>query len=229
MNIIKVIIVEDDPMVREIHRRFVDSLEGFSIAGIAANGKEAFLSLQEKAADLVILDVYMPELDGIETLRLIRESGRDLDIIMITAAQGGEIIKEASRLGVFAYLIKPFTFERFARTLESYKQFHNKIKDKGETFSQEEVDGFFQVTDQAFSAELPMGLHRATLKKTTVFMQSCSANREGVSASELGKHLNVSRVTARRYLEYLVSSGRAVVEPSYQQWGRPVNRYRLIG
>ncbi len=229
MNIIRVIIVEDDPMVRDIHSRFVNSLEGFSIAGIAVNGKEAFSLLQEKAADLVILDVYMPELDGIETLRLIRETGRDLDIIMITAAQGGEIIKEASRLGVFAYLIKPFTFERFAHTLESYRQFYHKIKDNSETFSQEEVDGFFQVSDQVNSGELPKGLHGATFKKTIAFLQASSDSREGVSATELGEYLGVSRVTARRYLEYLVSSDRAVVEPSYQQWGRPVNRYRLIG
>ena len=228
MSVIKVIIVEDDPMVSEIHSRFLNSLEGFSIAGIAANGKEALALLQQRAADLVILDVYMPELGGIETLRLIRETGRDLDIIMITAAQEGEVIKEASRLGVFAYLIKPFTYERFTHTLESYRHFYRKIKDKSEVFSQEEVDSVFKASEQGEQTDLPKGLHSATLKKTAAFMQASSAKREGVSATELGDFLGVSRVTARRYLEYLVSSGRAVVEPAYQQWGRPVNRYRLI-
>lgn len=227
-NSIKVIIVEDDPMVRDIHRRFIASIDGFTVVGEAASGKSALELLEEKEANLAILDVYMPEMDGIRALRAIREKRRDLDVIMITAAQGGDIIKEASRLGVFAYLIKPFTFERFTHTLESYKRYYYKIGDKEGAFSQDELNGFFLAGDKGLSTDLPKGLHNTTLQKTIEFMRDSQNQKEGISASELGAHLGVSRVTARRYLEYLVRAERAVVQPEYQEWGRPVNRYRLI-
>ena len=225
---IKVVIVEDDPMVRDIHRRFIASIDGFTVVGEAGTGKAALDLLEEKEANLVILDVYMPEMDGIDALRFIREKGRDLDVIMITAAQGGDIIKEASRLGVFAYLIKPFTFERFAHALESYKRYYYKLEDKEGAFSQDELNGFFLAGDKGPSTDLPKGLHNATLQKTIDFMRDKGNQKAGISASELGAHLGVSRVTARRYLEYLVRAERAVVQPEYQEWGRPVNRYRLL-
>ena len=227
-NSIKVIIVEDDPMVRDIHRRFIASIEGFTVVGEAGTGKAALELLEEKEASLAILDVYMPEMDGIRALRAIRENRRDLDVIMITAAQGGDIIKEASRLGVFAYLIKPFTFERFTHTLESYKRYYYKIEDKQGAFSQDELNGFFLAGDKGPSPDLPKGLHNATLQKTIDFLKDSRNQKEGISASELGAHLGVSRVTARRYLEYLVRAERAVVQPEYQEWGRPVNRYRIL-
>ena len=227
-NSIKVLIVEDDPMVRDIHRRFIASIEGFTVVGEAATGKAALGLLEEKEANLVILDVYMPEMGGLDALRLIREKGRDLDVIMITAAQGGDIIKEASRLGVFAYLIKPFTFERFAHALESYKRYYHKLEDKEGAFSQDELNGFFMAGDKNHASDLPKGLHNTTLQKTIEFMRDSGDQKAGISASELGTHLGVSRVTARRYLEYLVRAERAVVQPEYQDWGRPVNRCRLL-
>jgi two-component system response regulator DctR len=222
---IRILIVEDDPMVRDIHRKFISSLEGFSVAGEAGTGTEALALLEHRKANLLILDIFMPELDGIQTLRAIRKATWDVDIIVITAAQGGEIIKESARLGVFAYLIKPFTFERFAQTLKSYRQYFLKLGTETHTFSQADVDGIFFSGGKNLPRHLPKGLQPATLEKVIYFLRESS---EGVSSEELASFLGVSRVTARRYLEYLASAGRAVMEPVYREWGRPVNRYRLL-
>lgn len=213
-------------MVREIHRKFVSSLEGFSVTGAAGTGTEALNLLRTKKIHLVILDIFMPEMDGIQTLRAIREAGLDVDVIVISAAQGGEIIKESARLGVFAYLIKPFTFERFIHTLKAYQSYLQKLEESGHAFSQADVDGLFRSSEKSQARRLPKGLHTATFDRAILFLEG---NKEGTSSEELAAFLGVSRVTARRYLEYLVSAGRAVMEPVYREWGRPVNRYRLLG
>jgi len=224
MENIRILIVEDDPMVRDIHRRFISSLESFSVVGEAGAGTEALALLQHKKVHLLILDIFMPELDGIHTLRAIREAGWDVDIIVITAAQGGEIIKESARLGVFAYLIKPFTFEKFAQTLKFYRLYFQKLGTENHTFSQADLDGIFFSGEKSRPGHLPKGLQLVTLEKVISFLQE---KKEGVSSEELASFLGVSRVTARRYLEYLVLAGRAVREPVYREWGRPLNCYRM--
>jgi two-component system, CitB family, response regulator DctR len=217
--------VEDDPMVREIHRKFIAALEGFTVAGEAVNGREALDILQKKDVDLVILDIFMPEMDGINTLRVLRNSRRDLDVIVITAAQGGDIIKEASRLGAYDYQVKPFNFERFKHSMESYRKFFTKIKAGDDAFSQAEIDGIFHAREEGSLQQMPKGLQRSTLNKIVSYLQE---KRDGISSEDAASVLGVSRVTARRYLEYLVSAGKAVVEPEYRELGRPINKYRIL-
>jgi two-component system, CitB family, response regulator DctR len=225
LTVIKILIVEDDPMVREIHRKFITALEGFLLVGEAENGKEALEILLNKEVDLIIMDIFMPQLDGIKTLKAIRKTNQDVDVIVISAAQGGGVIKEAARLGAYDYLIKPFNFERFTYSLLAYKRYVETLKKDRSKFTQEEVDGVFQANREARIQHLPKGLHPATLKKITHYLKE--AQRE-MSSDEMATILGVSRVTARRYLEYLVSQGKVVMEPVYKETGRPVNKYRIL-
>lgn len=226
MKCINVLIVEDDPMVMDIHKRFISSVEGFEILGEAHNGSDALKILKKKDIDLVILDIFMPELDGIETLKKIREGENDVDVILITAAQEGGIVKEVIRLGAFDYIIKPFTFERFKASLDSYKRYLKKMRNMAEEFSQEDVDDVFTRKDKnKVFLKLPKGLQDTTLKKIISYLKN---SEKPLSADEVANLSGVSRVTARRYLEYLVATGRGVVQPKYQEVGRPINNYKLL-
>lgn len=222
---IRVLIVEDDPMVREIHRKFIMALEGFTLAGEVGDGAAALEFVKKTEVDLVILDIFMPQMDGIQTLRELRSSRHDLDVIVITAAQGGDIIKEASRLGAFDYQIKPFNFERFKHSLESYRKFFLKLRAAGNSFTQEDIDGVFHMAEDSAPRHIPKGLSAVTLNKVVGHLKN---KRDGISSEETAALLGVSRVTARRYLEYLVSTGKAVVEPEYRELGRPINKYRIL-
>ncbi|NPV44434.1 MAG: response regulator [Firmicutes bacterium] len=223
---INVLIVEDDPMVMDIHKRFISSIEGFKIAGEAFKGSDALKIMEHKEVDLVILDIFMPELDGIETLKKIRENGDDVDVILITAASEGNIIKEVVRFGAFDYIIKPFKFERFKSALDSYKRVFEKMNCGSCEFSQEDIDNvFIPKSKKSMHNPLPKGLQTATLKNIVGYLKN---SRVPLSADEVAGLSGVSRVTARRYLEYLIASGRAVVEPCYREVGRPVNKYRLM-
>ena len=69
---IRTIIVEDDPMVAQIHRQYLERLQGFSIDGVFSSGATALTYLEKHNNDLIILDVYMPTMTGIQLLRRLR-------------------------------------------------------------------------------------------------------------------------------------------------------------
>lgn len=226
MKNINVLIVEDDPMVADIHKKFLLSMEGYKVIGVAYKGSDALELLETKTVDLVILDIFMPELDGLATLQKIREKRNDVDVILITAAQEGNIIKEVLRYGAFDYIVKPFKFARFKAALDSYQSLFQKINSNVDQFSQEDIDTIFVAKrEKGQINHLPKGLQFATLER---IINDLRNNQLPLSADEVASLSGVSRVTARRYLEYLVASGRAVIEPVYREVGRPINKYKLL-
>ncbi len=225
MEDIRILIVEDDPMVLDIHKKFISTIEGFKVIDTAPNGDIAIKILKKKDIDLIILDIYMPEIDGIEMLKRVRRAGKDIDIIMITAAQEGNIIKEVVRYGAFDYIIKPFKYERFKNALVAYQRHFETINRMKEEFSQRDVDNMFKQKREEPKQWLPKGIQYKTLKSV---INALNSNGNGLSAEEIARIVSISRVTARRYLEYLVSIGKAHVEPSYRDIGRPINKYNLF-
>ncbi len=221
---IRVIIVEDDPMVSEIHKRFISSMTGFCISGSAPDGKKALALLKEIQADLMILDIFMPEMNGIETLRALRNLESKMDVIVVSAAQEIDTINAVIRCGAFDYIVKPYDFDRLRSSLESYRSFRERITMGPRSRTQEDIDGLYQLHSRISKASLPKGLNALTLEKVEDLL---SGSNGPLSADQTATSLGVSRVTARRYLEFLVARGKATVERSYGEVGRPVNTYRL--
>ncbi len=224
---IQVLIVEDDPMVMEIHKNYILSVEGFSLMRTAFNGKEALEIIKNSPPDLLILDIFMPKMGGIKTLHNIRRQNEAIDVVVVTAAKEVETVEEVMRLGPFDYIIKPFSFERIHATLQSYKKFKNKTKNKGRELSQEDVDKFIDRGRNYFSASsLPKGLNSANLQNVCGILEG---SPEPLSTDEVAELAGFSRVTAWRYLEFLVSSGRvAVKHVPHCNAGRPIKKYSLI-
>ena len=110
---IRTMIVEDDPMVRQINSKFLAKIKGFSLEKSASNLSEAREFLEKDTVDLILLDVFLPNENGIDFLKWLRKNEIESDVILITADKSIERIKDAFRYGGVDYLIKPFTFERF--------------------------------------------------------------------------------------------------------------------
>lgn len=223
MNEIKVLIVEDDPMVADINKRFTESVAGFVILGIATNGREALEMLGRLEPDLIILDVYMPEVDGMGVLSLLRKQEKAVDIILVTAANDGEIISRVMRYGVIDYIIKPFKFERYRNTLENYRDYKGKVVGNS-SFSQLELDKFFSNKKSKTNKILPKSLHIQTLDSIVLLLKN---NDMVQSADEVAEQIGISRVTARRYLEYLVGEGKVEMVLEYLPVGRPIHRFKF--
>lgn len=213
-------------MVADIHKKYILAVPGFNVVETTPTGNAAIEFLQKNKVSLIVLDIFMPEMNGIETLKKIRELEIDVDIIMITAAKENHNIKEVLRFGAFDYIIKPFTFERLKASLESYKKHFLNITAATENFKQEEIDVLFAPKIQYNQPNaLPKGLHASTLNRIIHFLRE---EDSPLSADEVAQSLGVSRVTVRRYLEYLVASGDAVMENFYQTIGRPINKFKLL-
>lgn len=222
---IRAFIVEDDPMVADILKKFVSTMKNFVVVGHASNGERALEDLQKTHVDLVFLDIFMPEMDGLKLLKELRSREIPVDIIVISAAQETDTVNQVIRAGAFDYIIKPFLFERLKSSLETYQEYREKLLKGKDSVSQNDVDGLFILRRSKKHGCLPKGLNISTLERVEALLEESA---HPLSAEETAKALGVSRVTARRYLEYLVDQGRAVVERSYGEVGRPVNTYISI-
>ncbi len=224
MDPIRVLIVEDDKKVAEIQSLFTEKVEGFTVIGIVHNiaGADEILGIMKP--DLVLLDIYFPEGNGIDLLWKIRSQHRGVDVILITAAKEVDVLQEAIRGGVFDYILKPIEFSRFQNTLKKFFEFRSKIAEM-KTLDQYDVDGLLHPVKPETSDEgyMPKGIDSITLEKVIGVMDK--KGHEGISAEKVGELVGVSRTTARRYLEYLVSSGVVKADLSYGTVGRPERIY----
>ncbi|WP_231687841.1 response regulator [Bacillus sp. FJAT-27251] len=224
MENIKVIIAEDDFRIAQIHEEYLRQVKGMELVGKALNAKETLNLLSEHKADLLLLDVYMPDRLGTDLLMEIREKHSDIDIILITAATDKEHLNKALKFGVQHYLIKPVTMETFVETMEKYKQ-TKKLLDSLPEVNQEVVNrlfGGFEAKED--KQDLPAGIDYLTLKKVSKILKE---NAGGLPADKVGEKMGASRTTARRYLEYLVSTNQAYVEQEYGVVGRPERNYHI--
>lgn len=227
MDPIRVLIVEDDKKVAEIQSLFTEKVKEYTVIGIAHSIADAEEMLRILKPDLVLLDIYFPEGNGIDLLWKIRSRYRGMDVILITAAKEVNVLQEAIRGGVFDYILKPIEFGRFQSTLNKYYEFRSKITDM-KTLDQRDVDGLLHPVKPEPTDELsmPKGIDSITLEKIINVMDKGS--KTGVSAEKIGELVGVSRTTARRYLEYLVSSGIVKADLSYGTVGRPERTYLRI-
>lgn len=220
---IKVVLIEDDPMVQEVNRQFIEKVDGFKVVGVASNGLEGINLVRSKKPELVIIDVYMPQQDGLQTLQVIRTERINVDIIPITAASDMETVRSFLQHGAFDYIVKPFKFERIKKALENYRFFRMKFDEK-ERISQQELDEFFFRKEQGNTFDLPKGLNALTLTKISKFL---AETKVPISAEEVAEGVGIARVTARRYLDYLEKCGHVQIDFQYGGIGRPINRYKL--
>ena len=82
-----VLVVDDDFMVARIHTQFVERTEGFVVVGVSSSGQAALDDIARLRPDLVLLDVHLPDMTGIDVLRRLRGGGDDVGVLMVTAAR----------------------------------------------------------------------------------------------------------------------------------------------
>ncbi|MCR8631741.1 response regulator [Paenibacillus radicis (ex Xue et al. 2023)] len=230
LELIRVLIIEDDERIAEINRRFVEKVSGFTVVGIATDRPQAITLLEVLEPDLVLLDIYFPDANGLELLQHIRQLDRQPDVIMITAAKEVDAVRAAIRGGVFDFIMKPLLFNRLQETLLRFKEYHRTLErlhtGPGQV-NQDEVDQLLQGTSkkEAVITYLPKGIDKLTLDKVIQAMNDIIIPLTAEQAAGL---IGVSRSTARRYLEHLVSQGQLRADLSYGDVGRPERVYRKM-
>jgi response regulator of citrate/malate metabolism len=220
MNI-QTLIVEDDPMVSDINKRFLEKMDSFKLIGIAKNGEEALQYLARHPIDLLLLDVYMPVLSGMELLRKIRANEYKIDIILITAANSPDIIEEAMRLGTVDCILKPFDFIRFRSALSRYKNRYMMFR-SNHIIDQKRIDALHRKEEKEKTEPLPKGLDPVTLNLIRHSLQNLKFPQ---SVQEIADHVQLSRITIRKYLDYLAENNEVILDLKYSNKGRPMKLY----
>jgi response regulator of citrate/malate metabolism len=220
--VIRVLVVEDEPVAAEAHRAFVDRTPGFTTAAVAGSGALALDALARTPVDLVLLDMNLPDTHGIELCRRIRSARVDVDVLAVTSARELTTVRAAAAHGVVGYLLKPFTYAALRDRLVAYADYRDRLRAAGDATGQEDVDRALDAARPQRPAPLPKGMHRQTLDAVVAVLRTA----DGLSAAETAEQIGASRITARRYLEYLADTGLVTRTPRYGEAGRPKTEYR---
>ncbi|MGW1027529.1 response regulator [Streptomyces sp. NPDC002577] len=219
---IRVLVVEDDPVAADAHRLYVGRVPGFTVAGVVHSAAEARRALDRIQVDLLLLDLHLPDGHGLQLARTLRAAGHHTDVIAVTSARDLAVVREGVSLGVVQYVLKPFTFATLRDRLVRYAEFRTTA---GEATGQDEVDRALATLRAPGPAALPKGLSGPTLERVTRTLRDSA---DGLTATAAAESVGISRITARRYLEHLVTTGRAARSPQYGQVGRPEFQYRWV-
>lgn len=228
---INVLIVEDDPMVSEINEKFLRKVEGFKLINSVNSLEKAKEVILVNEVDLILLDVFFPQGKGIDLLKWIRLENLKCDAILITADRNTETIEEAFRYGAVDYLVKPFIFNRFKEALLQFRSRKNSFKninsmDQGiiDKYTMKENKHVIEYDEYIGDIK---GFNQYTYEK---ILEGISDMKDNPFTSEqMAQNIGVSRITARRYLDYLEKEEKLMVEMEYGKVGRPKNKYRIKG
>ncbi len=225
-----VLVVEDEPVARRAHAVYVDRVDGFHAAASAATVREAMQALRTTPIDLVLLDLHLPDGHGLDIVRAMRAAGHRADVIALTSARDLAVVRAATSLGVVQYILKPFTFATLRERLTDYRVYLDAVATGSPADTQEQIDRLL-TRRRSRDEALPKGMSQEVLARVCQVLRDrrAAGAPEGWSAGELATELSVSRVTARRYAEYLVEAGRAIRRQRPARAGRPEVEYLWTG
>ena len=220
---IRTLVVDDDFMAVSVHRQFVDRLPGFEVVGEATTGREARALVETLHPDLVLLDIYLPDENGIDLMRKLRAGPSSrVDIIAITSAKDVDVLRDAMHLGVVHYIVKPFTFVTFRERLETYAEARRRLSDMQEA-EQRDIDRLYGLLRTSSEASLPKGISPPTL---TLVASLLKESESAISTAQLAERAGISQGVARRYLRFLADSGAVDFTLRYGAAGRPEHLYK---
>ncbi|MFC5723659.1 response regulator [Streptomyces gamaensis] len=218
---IEVLVVDDDFRVAGINAAYVARVPGFHVAATARTAAEALAAVEAGGIELLLLDHFLPDENGLSLVRRLRQRGHPTDIIMVTASRDVATVQAAMRHGALQYLVKPFTFPALRGKLEAYARLRRTLDD-AVVAEQDQVDRIFGTLRTAADTPLPKGHSAPTAELIRRVLTDAA---RPLSAHEVAALAGLSRSTAQRYLKRLEESGRLSLTLRYGATGRPEHRY----
>lgn len=220
-----VIIVEDDPMVAAINLKYTEMNPKLEVVGQFTNGQDALEFLNTHTVDLAIVDVFMPVMNGIEFLQELRNQKNPVDVIVVTAANDSDHIRQLLSYGVIEYLIKPFEYTRFVQALSIFIEYKENLS-KEQHLTQHQLDQLLRRNNLELNSSeiLQKGLQQKTLDLILEYTKKHEGER--LTSDQIAEDTKLSRVTIRRYMNYLLEKQIIVSEIDYSTGGRPSIIYR---
>ena len=227
----RTVIIEDDPVITQLNRQYVEKDSRFTVVQTFSAAHPALFWLRNNLVDLIILDMYMPQMSGLELLRILRAEGVNADVIMVTAANDAATIESFIRLGVTDYLIKPFGYERFQLALKNFCDHWDTIHqdpNHPHKFTQNQLDNVLLHLTASSPPPAPGGMPKGLQSQTLTLLQDyLKENPQGHTCDDIASHVGLSVVTVRRYMNYLAEQHLVDSDMDYNTGGRPCIVYKL--
>jgi response regulator of citrate/malate metabolism len=223
---IRTVVVDDDYRVAGVHAAYVRKVEGFEVVGLAHTAADALTAVATLEPDLVLMDVYLPDGDGLGVVRALMDREKHPDVIVVTAARDLATVRTAMQLGAVHYLMKPFGFALLSERLQAYRRLHRRIAGLPSEAEQSDVDELFGIlrSPPGSGRHLEKGHSAPTLE---LVRNAVRAAPDAMSAAEVAEAVGISRATAQRYLSYLERYGVVRLKLRYGATGRPEHRYSI--
>ena len=227
----RTVIIEDDPVITQFNRQYVEKDSRFTVVQTFSAAHPALFWLRNNLVDLIILDMYMPQMSGLELLRILRAEGVNADVIMVTSADDAATIESFIRLGVTDYLIKPFGYERFQLALKNFCDHWDTIHqdpNHPHKFTQNQLDNVLLHLTASSPPPAPGGMPKGLQSQTLTLLQDyLKENPQGHTCDDIASHVGLSVVTVRRYMNYLAEQHLVDSDMDYNTGGRPCIVYKL--
>lgn len=227
----RTVIIEDDPVITQLNRQYVEKDSRFTVVQTFSAAHPALFWLRNNLVDLIILDMYMPQMSGLELLRILRAEGVNADVIMVTSADDAATIESFIRLGVTDYLIKPFGYERFQLALKKFCDHWDTIHqdpNHPHKFTQNQLDNVLLHLTASSPPPAPGGMPKGLQSQTLTLLQDyLKENPQGHTCDDIASHVGLSVVTVRRYMNYLAEQHLVDSDMDYNTGGRPCIVYKL--
>ena len=223
----RTVIIEDDPVINQLNRRYIEMDSRFCVVQTFSAAHPALFWLRSNPVDLIILDVYMPQMNGLDLLRALRADGVDADVIMVTSASDASTIQSLMHLGVTDYLIKPFGYQRFQLALKTFCDRQRAIREG--KFTQNKLDSallHISAGRAGGRTALPKGLQSQTLQRIESYLRDTP--QQGHTCDDIASHVGLSVVTVRRYMNYMTEQHMTAGDMDYNTGGRPCIIYHIL-
>ncbi|MCL6221545.1 response regulator [Streptococcus dysgalactiae subsp. equisimilis] len=218
-----VLIIEDDPMVDFIHRNYLEKTALFDSIMSSNSMASAQNILITYAIDLILLDIHIIDGNGISFLEILRAQHHPCEVIIISAANDGNSIRDGFHLGIIDYLIKPFTFERFEESIRQFVAHREQLANQ--KLEQAQIDQLKCLTNKKDTKNkqlLEKGLSESTFRWV---MENIRTFEKPFTIQELAKSCHLSHVSVRKYIAYLEENNQIDSQQIFTKIGRPYRVY----
>ncbi|WP_197068538.1 response regulator [Photobacterium gaetbulicola] len=220
-----VMVLEDDIRASYTLESTINQHPQFNVVAVSESYADALLQFNAFNPDLVFVDITLPDGSGLALIRALRAKNVSCSFIMTTAEREAATVEQAVQLGVMDYLVKPIRMSRVNQALEDYLKYRRTLTTAA-TVDQNDIDQLFRKSPVAPVRSTPKGIDATTLANLKQIL--LEEQLQDFSADDIGKKMNVSRITARRYLEFLETEGMIKLVLNYKTGGRPQRLYQLL-
>jgi response regulator of citrate/malate metabolism len=219
---IRVLIVDDDFRVAELHASYVAQADGFEVVGSAHTAEEAVRLADVLHPDLVLLDEYLPDAYGSTIIGRLGTA-----VMVISAAEDSSAVRRVIAAGAVNYILKPFPPSVLTDRLHAFRRFW-RLLGSDVHLDQTAVDRALQALRTADSPTATTRKGRSPVTSEAVSEVLRSAG-DALTATEVAEATGVSRATAQRYLSDLARDGRVRLTLRYGSTGRPEHCFEWLG